>query len=104
MQGDLPRVGPNHEGVHARGDDHRPQMAGGVRAGLLQVLRPHQAVQVQEEPAPGAALQQVRRTQRLENIQSAQEKELSEDRAEIKHSYLMISVFLFLSTPTTRDS
>lgn len=52
-------------------------MVGGVRTSFLQVLRPHEAVQVQEEPAVGAAVQQVRGTECVENIQGAEEEELN---------------------------
>ena len=59
------------------GDDHRPQVAGGVRAGVLQDVGPDQAVQLQEEPAHRAALQQVRGEQgRLEDLQDQEEEEL----------------------------
>ena len=59
------------------GDDHRPQVVGGVRAGVLQDVGPDEAVQLQEEPAHRAALQQVRGEQgRLEDLQDQEEEEL----------------------------
>lgn len=58
-QGDIPRAGTNYEGVHERSDHHRPQVVGRVRSSILQVLGPHEAEQVQEEPTSGAAVQQV---------------------------------------------
>lgn len=57
QQGNLPRARTDDKGVHAGGNDHRPKMVGGVRAGFLQVLRPHQTVQVQEEPEARTSLQ-----------------------------------------------
>ena len=75
--GRLSRGRSNDEGVHARGDGHRPEVAGRVRAGLLQVLRPDQVVHVQEEPEDRAALQQVRGAQgRVENFKNSKAKEL----------------------------
>jgi hypothetical protein len=76
LQGNLSRTGPNHEGVHARGDNDRPQVVGGIRASVLQVLGPDQVEQVQEESKTGAVVQQIRRTQRVENIKSAEEAQL----------------------------
>lgn len=49
-QGDIPRAGTDDQGVHERGDHYRPQVVGRVRPGVLQVLRPDEAQQVQEEP------------------------------------------------------
>ena len=40
--GSLPRAGSDDQGVHARSNRHRRQVAGGVCPGLLQVLRPDQ--------------------------------------------------------------
>lgn len=57
QQGNLPRARTNDKGVHAGGNYHRPKMAGGVRASVLQVLRPDQTVQVQEEPETRTSLQ-----------------------------------------------
>lgn len=51
-------------------------MARRVRASFLQVLRSHQAVQIQEEPTLGAAVQQVRRTERVENLTCEKKEEL----------------------------
>ena len=67
-QGCLPRAGPHHKGVHARGDHHRPALARGVRPRLLQSVRPHAPQQTEEAAAPGAPVQPLRRTQRLEDI------------------------------------
>lgn len=57
QQGDLPRARTNDKRVHAGGHYHRSKMAGGVRASVLQVLRPDQTVQVQEEPETRTSLQ-----------------------------------------------
>ena len=75
--GSLPRGGSNYKRVHERGDRHRPKVVGRIRSGLLQVLRPHQVVQLQEKPEDRAPLQQVRGTQgRLENFQNSKTKKL----------------------------
>ncbi|CAF87137.1 unnamed protein product [Tetraodon nigroviridis] len=66
--GGLPRAGPDHQGVHARGDHHRPPLAGGVCSGLFQSVRPHSPQQAEETAAPGAALQPLRGAQRLEDL------------------------------------
>ena len=76
--GRLSRGRANDEGVHARGDGHRPEVARRVRAGVLQVLGPDQVVVVQEEPEDRAAVQQVRGAQgRVENLQNSQTKKLN---------------------------
>ncbi len=49
--GRLSRGGADHQGVHEGGHHHRPQVVGGVRARLLPLLRPHQALQVQANAA-----------------------------------------------------
>ena len=54
--GGVPRAGPDHQGVHARGHHNRPQVAGRVRTCLLQVLRSHQAEQTEETGEAGTAL------------------------------------------------
>ena len=60
------------------GDHHRPEVAGGVRARVLQDVRPDEAVQLQEEPEDRAAVQQVRGEQgRLEDLQDEEEEELT---------------------------
>ena len=41
----LPRTGANNQGVHARSNHNRSQMAGRVRAQFLQARRSHQAQQ-----------------------------------------------------------
>ena len=75
--GSLPRGGSNDKRVHERGDRHRPKVVGRIRPGLLQVLRPHQIVELQEEPEDRAPLQQVRGTQgRLENFKNPKTKKL----------------------------
>ncbi|XP_061611126.1 ATP-dependent RNA helicase DHX8-like isoform X2 [Phyllopteryx taeniolatus] len=66
----VPRAGADHQGVHARGDHHRPALAGGVRAGLLQGVRPDAPQQAEEAAASGASVQPLRGTQRLEDLQS----------------------------------
>jgi len=75
-QGHISRVGADDKRIHARSDGHRPQVAGRVRALVLQILRPNQAEQVQEEPKTGAAVQQIRGTQCLAYLSSPQEEEL----------------------------
>ena len=48
VQGGLSWAGSDNQGVHAGGDGHRPQVAGGVCSQVLQVLWPHQAQQAEE--------------------------------------------------------
>lgn len=55
--GNLPRIGADYEGIHARGNNDRSEMAGGIRARILQIQRPNEAQQVQEESTIRAAVQ-----------------------------------------------
>uniref|UniRef100_H2SB51 ATP-dependent RNA helicase DHX8 n=1 Tax=Takifugu rubripes TaxID=31033 RepID=H2SB51_TAKRU len=64
----LSRAGADHQGVHAGGDHHRPPLAGGVRAGVLQGRRPDSAQPPEEAAETGAALQPLRGAQRLEDL------------------------------------
>ena len=48
LQGRVPRAGAHHQGVHARGHGHRPQVARRVCSEVLQVQRPDTAQQSQE--------------------------------------------------------
>ena len=73
FQGCVPRAGVDDEGVHARGDDHRRQVAGGVCTELLQVREPDAPESREEAAAHRAAVQQVRGTERLAHLTRLQE-------------------------------
>lgn len=73
-------------------------MAGRIRACLLQVLRPYKVVEIQEEPETGAALQQVRGAQRVENIKSSQKEELKSCSCLVNNeiNYVKKTPYLFI--------
>lgn len=58
-QGDLPWVGADDQGVHARGDSRRPQMACRVCPCLLSVLWPNKTQPTEEAAKDRASIQQV---------------------------------------------
>ena len=66
--GRLPRGGSDHQGVHERGDHHRPQVVGRVCSRIFPILRPNQTIQIQADPEDRAPPQQIRGTERLENL------------------------------------
>ncbi|KAM6898774.1 ATP-dependent RNA helicase DHX8-like isoform 2-T2 [Lycodopsis pacificus] len=72
QQARVPRVGADHQGVHAGGDHHRPALAGGVCAGFLPSRRPDAPQPAEEATETGTALQSLRGTERLENLPSVQ--------------------------------
>ena len=73
LQGHLPRARAHDEGIHASGDRDRRQVARRVRTQLLPIRRPDASQSRQETAEDRTVAQQIRRTERVEDIQSIQE-------------------------------
>mmetsp|Transcript_2641 Transcript_2641/g.5577 ORF Transcript_2641/g.5577 Transcript_2641/m.5577 type:complete len:364 (+) Transcript_2641:2902-3993(+) len=68
--GHLPRARPYYQGVHARGDGNRAQVADRARAEILPDVQPTPPVQAQADGAHRTSLRPLQRSQRLAPLQT----------------------------------